>query len=337
MTYTLRPLFDATVLPMLLVVGLCGCAGPRGNSAARLSPAPEDTVFNAAVKRASDSFAQGQYANAVSQYTDALNRARMLDKPAAAASAGYNLSACYAATRDYVKAQNCLIETRADFERIGDLGGMGETWLLEAKIAQVEKRYQEAEVLCDRALELFEESGGQPMMEAHGYVLKAYLLCEADDTESAQQALDAATRTGAPGRDPLLLAELLSTEGHVMTAEKNYDRAAIKYDAAAVAYRNISRASDVANMLSKAADIYRLSGRHGIAGERFYRAARSLYAQGNIKAALNRLELAFASAKLVDDIELNERCTALFSTMKSHVEAAKAASENTADKEGPSS
>lgn len=329
MTFNLGILFDVRVLSMLLVVGLCGCSGLRDGGTARPSDAPDDPVFSAAVKRAAESFALGLYPEAVGHYTDALNRARMLDKPAAAATAGYNLAACYAASGDYAKARNSLVETRADFARVGDLGGVGEAWLLEAKMAQIEKQLEEAEELCARALELFKESGGQAMMEAHAYVLQAYLLCESGDIEAAQKSLEKAAKTGAPGRDPLLLAELLSTEGHVLAAAKNYDSAAMKYDAASVAYRNINRGSDVANMLSKAASIYRMSGRHDMAGERFYRAARSLYAQGDLATALKRLELAFASAKLIDDTELNARCAALFSSIKGDVQDTKPASEKT--------
>jgi tetratricopeptide (TPR) repeat protein len=292
---------------------VCGCASSGKKTRSQNST---DTVISASSKRAGDAFAQGLFDVAAASYREALNRARMLDKAEAAAGSAYNLAACYAAMREFDSARNYLVEARAEFLRINDPSGAGETWLLDAKMAQAEKQMDVSEARCLDAIELLEEGKGRSPMLAHAYVLMAYLSCEKGELRDAEDALLMARRADNSIRDPQLLPDLLATEAYLNVSQHALVRAALKYDAAAVAYRDLNRGREVAEMLSRAGNMYRADEEHALAGERFYRASRSYFAQGNVELALNRLKSAFESAKYAEDEALNEKCAAFYRSIK---------------------
>ena len=299
-----------------LVIGICGCAGPKAKQG--LS-GQEDKRFGLSSKHGADAFSKGLYENAAEAYLQALNYARRLDKPAAAASAAYNLAACYSAMRQFDLARDYLVEARSEFERVEDPGGIGESWLLEAKMAQAEENYVLSAQFCDQALAVLEQDRKSASIGAHVYLLKAELACQAGEIEQANVALKAARRSYDPPRGAPLYPATLAVEAHILAAEHAQGKAALKYDAAAAAYGDINAAHLVAEMLSKAADLYARDMQHSEAGTRFYLAARSYYAQGQVNLALKRLDAAFASAKLADDTKLNQNCTALFRSIKQQV------------------
>ena len=305
---------------------VCGCASP-GKKTGPLNST--DAVISASSKRAGDAFTQGLFDLAAESYRDALNRARLLDKAEAAAGSAYNLAACYAAMRDFDSARNYLVEARAEFLRVNDPAGAGETWLLDAKMAQAEKQLDVSEARCLDAIKLLKEGKRRSPMLAHAYVLMAYLNCDKNALRDAEQALLMARRADTGIRDPQLLPELLATEAYLNVSQHALVRAALKYDAAAAAYRDLNRGREVAEMLSRAGKMYRADEEHALAGERFYRAARSYLAQGNVDLALKRLETAFESAKYAKDEALNEKCAAFFRSIKQQVDP----DQNGAEKE----
>jgi tetratricopeptide (TPR) repeat protein len=296
---------------------VCGCASSGKKTRSQHNT---DTVISASSKRAGDAFTQGLFDVAAASYQEALNRARMLDKPEAAASSAYNLAACYAAMHEFKSARNYLVEARAEFLRVDDRSGAGETWLLDAKMAQAEKQLDVAEARCLKAIELLEESKRRSTMLAHAYVLMAYLNCEKNELRDAEEALLMARRADKGVRDPQLLPDLLVTEAYLNVSQHAQMRAALKYDAAAAAYRDLNRGREVAEMLSRAGNMYRADEEHALAGERFYRAARSYLAQGNVDLTLKRLKLAFESADYAEDVALTQKCAAFYSSIKKQVD-----------------
>lgn len=101
------------------------------------------------VKDADQAYANGQLEPAIANYRKALRRAWAMDDPRESGTAAYNLAACLMSDSKFGEARDWLLDARVEYGRAGL--STGNVWLLEAKLARLEYRFEEVDDLLRRA------------------------------------------------------------------------------------------------------------------------------------------------------------------------------------------
>ncbi len=127
-----------------LVIALVGCRAPT------TSTLVSDTTISRASIAAKEAFAEADVEQAIGQYRKAIRRAWAIDDPYESGTAAYHLAACFSSENLNSLARDWLIDARAELCRAGR--SAGNTWLLEAKIAQDENRLEDVARLIDLAV-----------------------------------------------------------------------------------------------------------------------------------------------------------------------------------------
>lgn len=126
-----------------MLLGIAGC---------RSSP-PTNIEVDAKVVRYSEAgaeeLAEGRPEDASQEFRKALYRAWAIDDPVEGGTQAYNLAAVLFSQGELAEASRWLVDARAGLHRGG--ASLGNTYLLEAKIAEAESRYEDATTLVDRA------------------------------------------------------------------------------------------------------------------------------------------------------------------------------------------
>lgn len=140
---TLIDRFELTLWMLALAIGMIGCR------AANSSSEVGDTTISRASIAANEAFAEADVELAIGQYRKAIRRAWAIDDPYESGTAAYHLAACFTSQNLNSLARDWLIDARAELCRAGR--SAGNTWLLEAKIAQDENRLDDVARLIDLA------------------------------------------------------------------------------------------------------------------------------------------------------------------------------------------
>ena len=284
--------------PFLLVL-LAGCV----NTPPPAGP-PRDAVLANAMTSARLAYERGLTTEAAALYGQALRRARHTDDAGAIADAAYNLAAALMEARDYGAARQALLESEAETRRGG--GNVADVLLLRAKVARVTGSTTEAVALARRVLtDPASRPGATHRVQAH--VLQGEVAAEAQDWAAAADhvrlAQAALGRTG-DRVSPSLLATQVWLRGAIALRRGDWATAAPLHDRQADLLRQARRYADMAEALAESAQIWSRLGRPAEAATRFYRAARSWGAQGQIPRARSLLLDASKAARDAGDEQL---------------------------------
>ncbi len=311
---TLRGIWDIQRVPALLVLAVAmlafgGCASP---TPARKPLHPDQASLS---RTAHATFARGETADATRLYRRALALARAADDTPEIAACAFNLGACLLVAGEFDAAQVALEEARAAFVRAE--WNMADLFLLQAKAARAQKRLPEATDLAGQVLAAAQST---PAQKLAAQVLQAHLLLDAG--QPAEEALTTVLALAQNVADPLTRAEVAELEGRAALLQSDAATAAASFDRAAERLQEGGRFREMAMALKRAAEAWLRADRPEEAGERGYRAARALLAQGDWLGAQQGLAVASDAAGRYDDAGLRLRITAL----GAEIQAAQAAS-----------
>lgn len=297
---------------------LTGCSSPKPESSV-------DPELSRVTATARQSFDKGSPAQAARLYLRALNMARSADDAFEIGNNAYNLGACMIAMEKYADARALLSEARREFERLQR--DPADLILLEAKAALGQRELDAAVALADQVVPA--AKSGVARHRVLVALLKARVACERGDTVGARLELSRVQRELDAGKDPVVQAEAAGVSGQVCTMENDPGKAALAYDLQAESFRRAARYGDMALALGRAGQSYAAAGILVPAGDRFYRAGRSLFAQADELEALKMVEAALNAAEASGSKDALQRTMALFEEIKaSSNEPAPAAATN---------
>lgn len=301
-------------MALLLVLGWVGCASP---------PAPppdqqvQDPVLVQQDSAARAAFADGNYERAARFYELALQRARAADLGPEIAKAAYNRGACLLLLKRAAPAREALQEAAAEWER--QRRDASAAWLLEARAARQLGDLNGATQLVDRVLAL----GRARDVRLQAWLLKGSLAADDGQVLAARQALAEARKLLR--EDPSLRAGVSGLAGQLALADQRPADAALEFDKEAAFYQQAARWADMADALRRAGDAYAGAAQPGPGAHRFFRAARSWFAQGQLMPAVQAMEQAARLATIAGDKALVADAARLLEEMRRAVGVAQAA------------
>lgn len=285
---------------------LAGCASPGP-----LAGPPADPELTRAARSGRAAFERGAVSEAITFYARALGRARVLDDAGGIGDAAYNLAVCQAAVGQYDQARELLREAAAEVRRAQ--GNLADILLVEAKVAHSQGRPAEARRLAERVLS---DSASAPTSAHRAQV--ATLLGNLA-LEAGQLALARAELTRGQGlavdSDLAVQAEVERLAARIALLEGTANAAALARDREAALWRRARRYPEMARALAGAAMAYQAAGQTALGAERFFRAARSGWAQGESDVAMQYVRHAIALAEAAGERSLLERAAALQAEM----------------------
>lgn len=290
-----------------------GCASPQGAAG---GPATDPELARLA-STARKSFDKGSAEQAARLYLRALEMARAADDSIEIGNNAYNLAACLVAMDKHEDALTFLREASREFERMGR--DLADILLLEAKAARLAGQADEALALANQVLPSLKKGSTEAYRLQVG-ILKANIVCDRGDAAGAMAELDKVKQEAAATSDPLLRAEIAGVRARIALIQSQPGAAAQEYDRQVEFYRKAGKHRDMAQALGLAAQAYFDAGILIPAGDRFYRAARSLAAQGDDLAALKMIEPALSVAERSSSKEDLLRIKALFDEISRRVE-----------------
>jgi tetratricopeptide (TPR) repeat protein len=291
-----------------LFLMLAACASPR--------PSTVDPTIAQFSSSARSAYERGALPQAVRFYELALARARTMDDSEDIGRAAHNLAACYLLLDRPADALARAGEAELELAR----GGMPvtEVLLLKAKAQIALGRTNEAQAALDAALAM----KISPTVRADALLLKGAMACESGDLNGAGalliQAQEAARQSGSPS----VIAGTHRLSGRMAEMGALWNSAAADYDAETLLRRQAGQHREMAEALGRAGMTYEKAGQPALAAERFYRAGRGLYAQGDAVGALKLIEQGLKNS--ADAPEMKARLTALFEEIRRAVAGATA-------------
>ena len=287
----------------LLALGLAlsGCATQTPNQAER----PPDTVIANAAAAADTAFARGSFEIAATHYGRALQQARALDNAETIGTYAFNLAICKIATGDFAAARDLLREAETELDR-ADLP-LADVFLTQAYLDY----HQGLETTSLTAVKIAAQrviddprSQPTPLHRTQVSLLLAVVACSQKDAAATRAHLADAGKQAGPQSSLTLQAGLARVNGCLSLLRGDSVRAGKQFDEEAGLMRANRRKRDMASALRRAGKAYRQAGRADLAVERYYRAARSWFGQGNIAEAQKDLAAAKAIAKRIQDTNL---------------------------------
>lgn len=300
-------------LPMVSVLAVLvfsGCSTPP-------PPSPEKTELSRVTTTARTAYEQGSASQAARLYVRALKMARVQDDPVEIGNNAYNLAACLIAIGEYDGARNLLQEAKREFERVKRPVTM--ILFLDAKAARLQGNADEALALADQVLALLKEGdGGTYPLQV--FLLKTQIACDRGDVAVSKAEFANAQKELKGAGDVILKADASGIAGRIALLENDPAHAAQEYDRQADYYKRAGKYHDMAVSLGSAGQAYLDANILLPSVDRFYRSARSLYAQGDELTALKMIESALASGEKAGDQDSLLRTKALFDEIKKQVE-----------------
>jgi len=299
----------ATLLAGLILSG-CASSKPR-------TSAPPDPELSRLSSLARASFDKGSALDARRLYEQALTRALATDRSLEIGVASYNLAVCLFAAGDYEAARRHVRVARQELTAAGH--DAADTWLLEARLARREGEIEEVRGLAEQGLAALGKRKA-PELRAGLLLLRAAVACDAGDALAARIDLTAA-RNLARHPASALAAEFAEIEGRILLIEGQPILAAREFDREASLLQESGIYGDMALALVRAGQSYYEAQDWGAACDRYFRAARSLYGQGNPIGALKICEESITCAEnLGDDLSI-QRGLLLFEEIRASVDA----------------
>jgi tetratricopeptide (TPR) repeat protein len=299
-------------LPMVLILFAAGCATPP--------PAkPADPELSRLTSAARTMFERGSPEGAARLYLRALDKARAADDPHEIGMAAYNLGACMIDLEQYEEARGLLKEAEIEFQRTDR--ETADIVLLDAKALRLGGKYDEAVKRADEILPAV-KTGDKDVYRAQAHLLKAQVACDRGEAEWAHKEMGKAEDALGAMSDVMLEAEAAGVAGRVLLLEKGPEKAGGEFDRQAGLYRKAGKHRAMALALGRAGQAYAEANDPFHAGDRFYRSARSLFAQGDDVGALRMLEGGLAAAEKSQDEDSIARAVALFKEIRKRTDDA---------------
>ena len=310
-----------------LALLLTGCQGSSGSQRAL------DSTLQRHVKYASEAYAEGHVERAIVEYRKAVRRAWAMDDPRESGTAAYNLAACLTSDSRPEEARDWLLDARFEFHRAGT--SAGNAWLLEAKIAQSESRFEDVSYLIQRAActqppcpdpdtkarcgdsdpcrdscvakipclgpKLSQQRAGkdcEAAYQAQIHLMRSRLAAEQYDVLVAKRELACACELVVDICSDDLRAELHNVSALIHIAKGEYLQAGAHLDREADNLRSAGNYREIPTALELAAAAYEQSGRNDLAAERLTRVARILCGRGDVDRAWTYVQLALPTAEL---------------------------------------
>ncbi|MBP7830744.1 MAG: hypothetical protein KA248_12595 [Kiritimatiellae bacterium] len=289
-----------------LAAGLlaAGCSSPP-------KPArPVDPDLQRYASSAQVSFRHGAYGQAEQLYRRALDRARAADDAREIGNNAYNLAACLVALGRDEAARPLLREARAELERARQ--NTAEVILLEAGAARNLGQGEEAAALVEESrARLDRDRNGALWIQAA--LLEAQLAADGNDAPRAFRVLASIEKDLERKGDALLNGRAAGLQARITWMTGQPAVAASWLDREAAGYRKAGRPPhEIAAVLRRAGEAWGQAGQPAESADRYYRAARSLFGQGDTVAALKCIEPALAAAEKAGRPDLAARIADLF-------------------------
>jgi tetratricopeptide (TPR) repeat protein len=309
--------WQLAVVATLVALMFSGCSTPP-------KPNPEKTELSRVTTTARKAYEQGSPSQAARLYVRALKMARVQDDPVEIGNSAYNLAACLIAIEKYDDARSLLREAKREFERAKRQVTM--ILLLDAKAARLQGNADEALALAGQVLASLKdgEGGTYPLQVA---LLKTQIACDRGDAAMSKVEFTKAQKELQGTDDPILKADASGVAGRIALLDNDPARAAQEYDRQADYYKRAGKYHEMALSLGTAGQAYLDANILLPSVDRFYRSARSLYAQGDELAALKMIEAALAAGEKAGDQDSLMRTKALFDEIKKQVDGRPAAEQ----------
>ena len=281
-----------------------GCATP---------PEPQftDADWVSHVTTGRGAYERGDYRRAAEAYGRAEQRARALDDADALAVAAVNRATCLLADGKAADATGGIAEALADAriakERRAELLVAG------ARAELALGKSDDAIARVDEALKL----EPPPALKAQALLAKSGAELARGNPAAATKALtDGMSAKEWKGLPISLQADQAALRAQIAVAEKKPAEAMVLQDEAATLWKKADRLPDMARALAEAGRQAQAADDLAGACDRFYRAARSLWAQGLQPEAVRALEEGVKAAEQLDEEEVAKKIAALFVTFK---------------------
>jgi len=288
-------------LGVVLTLGMAaGCSTPQP----RLTDA--DWVSHSTTGRGA--YERGDFRRAGDAYGRALLRAQALDDAEAVAITSVNRAICLLADGRAVEA-DLILEAALGDSRVPPVR--------RAELLVARARTSLAREQPDDALAQGEEALAPSTTRAQARLARsAAWLAKGDPTSAGLELAEGMTDRQWNRLPVAVLAERLERLGQIDAAFGDCPSAANHFDAAADRWGEAVRLPERARALAQAGRHYRGAGDPAAAGDRFYRAARSLWALRLADEAVQVLDDGVACAAAADDEVLGRKMAALVVTFQ---------------------
>jgi tetratricopeptide (TPR) repeat protein len=280
-----RQSFTVTCLSgMLLAIILFGGLG-CSSSPPELSRSGVDEEFERTSRAARMAFDNRKLEQAVSLYSQALERAYVLDDLNAIVDSQYNLAVCLTGMKSYVEALERVNQSKAELARTNQ-SIPADILLLEATIGYRMGKLEDAWQLTDKIL--LDPSGLSEVIQSKTHFLRGLIVSEWDDTNQLRHEIASLGEPSTAG----LRADREELVGRLALAESAWNEAVEAFDRTAEFRRDDFDYSEMVNALALAAWACEQAGQLSEASKRYLRAGRSAARQGENRDALNWLNRA---------------------------------------------
>lgn len=300
-------------LMALLAFAAAGCGSPPKR------PAPADPLLVQLATSGGSAYALNSFDRAARFYRLALQRARALDDATEIGKQAYNLAAALFMSGKPAEALPYLEEAETAFAAIRE--DTGPILLLKARALRSAGGTNEALSVLQRVVELDTPRD----VQAQGWLLFGHIMLDAGQGDEAEKALRRARSVASD--DPVLRAGIAGLEARLAVLGGNPGLAAEKFDMEAAAFQEAGRYRDMADSLLRAGSAYAEAKLFERAGDRFYRAARSFYGQGDTARALEAIERALAAADRAPEAGWSKALAALFNEIRANPAAEPSSTE----------
>ena len=268
--------------------------------------------------KANELYKDGSTQSAMDAYLEVLYAAWATDDAEQAGSTAYHLAACHFSLGDLDTAKDWLLDARYELSRVDS--PMENTWILEAKIARAEMRYEDIPYLLERAesqkpqtkpfqvvrqglmdtlpefrftsakmsLDLVRMRQSQRRSFVENLpldLIRANVAIDRGDLNTARRHLRAMKEVLDAQSQPDLQAEWHRISGELALIEQKYQIAAEHFDEEVDSLKQSKVYRDLAEVLAQSAKAYERGGILNIAADRLCRAARVHFGKGNYQAA----------------------------------------------------
>ena len=280
-----------------------GCAAPKAQFT------DEDWVSNSTTGRGS--YERGDFRRAADAYGRAQQRARALDDADALAVSAVNRAVCLLADGQAQEARAAVDEALAD-ARVSK-ARRAELMVAGARADVATGRAGEALGRVEAALKLEPEAA----LRAQALLAKSAAKLSEKDPAAAEQALaDGMSGKQWEALPAVIRAEYAARRAEIAAAEGRAQEASSLQDEAAARWKKAGRLPEMAQALAEAARQAKAADDLPGACDRFWRAARSLWAQGLQAEAARVLEEGVECAEQLQDESVAKRMAELVVTFK---------------------
>ncbi|MFK8115085.1 MAG: hypothetical protein AB8B91_22985 [Rubripirellula sp.] len=312
-----RDLLQIGLLVLVVMVGGCRSSAPiESSTVAKVMRYSES---------AAESFAEGDTEVAIQTFRKAIHRSWAADDPYHAGTNAYNLAAVLFDRGKHADALDWLVDARVDLARAGK--SAGNTFLLEAKIAQTEERFQDASRMiglancspppctdsankscpCTACQEsklscvpclgkkIADEKASQQCRDdyqAQVHLARSRLATDQYDLALASKHLVQASALATKVCSDELRGEIHHAAAMIDLAEGQFLQAAAHFDREVTHLRLAGNYRKLPEVLKICAAAYQQVDRFDLASDRLCRAARCLFARGEAKESWDVLQQA---------------------------------------------